>query len=85
MNFPLNDDLGPRANRDTEFRVYGPREVNGMNCWFVHKILANGFVGPQVGQTCFSKEEVKILVNDLMKGKKVIYFGHNRFEMKKVD
>lgn len=84
MGLSMSDFVGPTATPTTRFRVLGPRQVNGMMIWTVHKIISGGRVGNQVGPLCFTKEDVMTLCRDLVKGKKAIYFGNSRFTRKPV-
>ena len=50
MGLSMSDFVGPTATPTTRFRVLGPRQINGMMIWTVHKIIAGGRVGKQVAQ-----------------------------------
>jgi len=85
MALTASDFVGPTATRTTRYRVLGPRLVNGMMIWTVHRIVAGGRVGEQVGPVCFTKEDTLTLVDDIIKGKKVFYLGQTRFTRKPIE
>ena len=76
--------IGPLAVPGTRFRVTGPRVINGMKTWVVNEVLFGGRIGRQIGPQCLSREEARALIDDLIKGKRTIWFGHNRFEPRKL-
>lgn len=65
----------PKPKKGTRFRIFGPRVINGMNIWIVIDIEKRRVVGPK----CFSIEQAKKRVKDLLAGRKLIWLGYTQF------
>lgn len=80
---------GPTPSLAARYRVIGPKQVNGMNVWTVHEVLGkhggHAVLSEQIGPHCFSRAEAMKRAKDLVKGRKLIYFGFHQFERKMVD
>lgn len=71
--------IGPPPRPTTKFRVVGPRLVNGMSVWTLHKILGPNSYSEPIGPPCFSFEEAHQRAAELARGKKVLWFGGVKF------
>jgi len=88
MNKPGPTFTGPRPSKKTRYRVIGPLEINGMNVWRVHEILGvrNGktVLSASIGPDCFSPGAASDRCKDLVKGKKMIFFGNTTMVPRKI-
>lgn len=67
-------------SKKTRFRVVGPKDVNGMKVWTVHNIRTREQIGPY----CFSLDEARKRIEDLVNDKKIFWFGNTPFVKKSV-
>ena len=75
----------PRPHPHTRCRILGPELVNGMQTWRVFRYdraLDGRIVERQVGDRCLSFREAERRVQDVLSGRRVVYFGPHRFEPK---
>jgi len=70
----------PKPKKTTDFRVVGPRMISGMKCWFIY----NAKTGEQIGPACFSLDQVRGRIDDLLVGRERVWFGNTPFKKKPI-
>ena len=79
---PRNPTIDPPApGPHTRYRIIGPKQKNGMNCWAVHP-CKDGVLGPQEGPDCLSLDQAICRAKELAEGKRLFFFGGVTFERK---
>lgn len=70
------DELYPKPERTTRYRIIGPEYVNGMATWRIMNLRT----GKQSGPRCMSMSEAASRTKDLVVGRRVFWFGGMAFE-----
>jgi hypothetical protein len=74
----------PVARPQTRYRVVGPVQVNGMDCWAVFSIGSGGVTDKQLTPWTPSFHQVERDAIDFANGKRILFFGGTKMECKPV-